>query len=39
MGGLCAGSPKVSTTKGSTSFSPVISSSTIAMASRQSYRV
>jgi hypothetical protein len=39
MGGLCAGSPKVSTTNGSTSFSPVISSSTIAMASRQSYRV
>lgn len=39
MGGRCAGSPKVSTTNGSTSFSPVISSSTIAIASRQSYKV
>ncbi len=39
MGGRCAGSPKVSTTKGSTSFSPVMSSNTIAMDSRQSYKV
>jgi hypothetical protein len=39
MGGRCTGSPNISTTKGSMSLSPVISSSTMAMDSKQSYKV